>query len=241
MANLAVLDAAGATKYIKADGAGDNGDPHVYRMGSGATDDAAAAGELYPLAGLYQESVDEIDSGDVGRVRMSRRRAVMTAGDFRMLTLTGSDPVPSGSDIVMRYAAAVAVADMQIRNTNPHDFLIPMAMRGWRNLAVFLRSASAFDQEASVEVYGWTDTSSSGRGKMLSVTLPAMAAGAWIAPAAGAGAGLGETVGAATIVTGMLYGIPAFHNSAMPYIGIRVLFSVAPTTGELELIIVRST
>jgi len=81
MANVLVQDGAGVAKYLKATGDGSNGDPFVVQhlMGSGATDDAAAAGELYPIAGLYQATVDEVDDGDVGTVRMTHRRAMMTA------------------------------------------------------------------------------------------------------------------------------------------------------------------
>ena len=48
MANVLVQDGAGVAKYLKATGDGSNGNPFVVQhlMGSGATDDAAAAGEL---------------------------------------------------------------------------------------------------------------------------------------------------------------------------------------------------
>jgi hypothetical protein len=241
MANLAVLDASGATKYIKADGDGTNGDPHVYRMGSGAADDAAAAGELYPIAGIFQASADEVDNGDLGRIRMTRRRAIMTAGDYSVLTLTGAAPIPAGSDIVMRYGAAVNVTDIRIRDTSPRFFLIPLSIRGWRNISVFLRSASAFDQAAAVRFDSWKDTTTSGYGQLLNVTMPAAEVGVWFMPFSGAGASLGESVGDTTMVSGAVYTVPAMRDSAMLYLGIRVSFSVAPITGELELTVVRST
>jgi hypothetical protein len=82
MANVLVQDGAGVAKYLKATGDGSNGDPFVVQhlMGSGATDDAAAAGELYPLAGIYmaENSIDSIDDGDIGRARISQRRVLLT-------------------------------------------------------------------------------------------------------------------------------------------------------------------
>lgn len=49
--------------------------------GNAATDDAAAAGPIYPAAGVYQATPDLVDSGDVGRVRMTAGRQVLVAGD----------------------------------------------------------------------------------------------------------------------------------------------------------------
>lgn len=238
MANLAVLDAAGATKYIKADGAGDNGDPHVYRMGTGATDDAAAAGELYPAAGVYQATVDEVDSGDVGRVRMSRRRALIHAPDHRYFALDGTTPVPSGSDIVGLFGATLVAGDFNIRDTNNHFVFIPMAERGWRKLSVVLRSVSAFDQVMTVRLF-LAASNALNYGLLGEITMPASAVAAAFVPAGGLGAALGEVVGASTMAAGAVYPVPAFRDCGIAGIFLRASFSVAPTTGALALYISR--
>lgn len=54
--------------------------PNIFA--TGATDDAAAAGQIFPMAGLYQSTVDEIDTGDTGRIRVSSRRALINAPDW---------------------------------------------------------------------------------------------------------------------------------------------------------------
>lgn len=53
---------------------------------TGATDDAAVAGQIYPMAGLYQSvstsgQVDLVDSGDAARIRASQRRALVMGPD----------------------------------------------------------------------------------------------------------------------------------------------------------------
>lgn len=56
---------------------------------TGATDDAAAAGQIFPMAGVYQATADEVDDGDVGRVRMDKGRVLMTTGNYRHVDLSG--------------------------------------------------------------------------------------------------------------------------------------------------------
>lgn len=53
---------------------------------TGATDDAAVAGQIYPMAGIYQTvesdgQVDKIDAGDIGRARVTSRRAQVVSPD----------------------------------------------------------------------------------------------------------------------------------------------------------------
>src|SRR5690606_21854043 len=76
---------------------------------SGTTDDAAMAGQLYALAALYvnayegtliPSSVDEVDSGDAGRLRMTRRRALFTAADAMTLTETPTWAGSAGNGIL---------------------------------------------------------------------------------------------------------------------------------------------
>lgn len=93
-------DSTGATRYASATGAGTSGDPDVPIVGSGATDDAAAAGQIFPMAGVYQSTVDEVDAKDVGRVRMSVRRAQMVAPDSRIV-FCNSSTVANAGDILV--------------------------------------------------------------------------------------------------------------------------------------------
>lgn len=57
--------------------------PGKMRVVTGVTDDGAAAGELFSHAGLYQSTVDEIDDGDIGRLRATKRRAGIVVPDHR--------------------------------------------------------------------------------------------------------------------------------------------------------------
>lgn len=241
MANVLVQDGAGVAKYLKATGDGSNGDPFVVQhlMGSGATDDAAAAGELYPIAGLYQATVDEVDSGDVGRFRMSRRRSQIIASDHKIVTLSAAAPVPSDSDIVNLAGGALVAGDFDIRDTNNHYFYIPMAERSWKNLGVLMRSSSAFDQAATVRLIMGVGGSGVTYGLLGELTMPASSVGVSLVPSGGLGASLGEVVGAATMVTGAVYAVPAFRDVSASGIFIRVSFAVAPTTGTLVLYISR--
>ncbi len=54
-------------------------------LNTAAVDDGAAAGELFPAAGLYQATVDEIDDGDLGRLRATKRRAGIVVPDHRLV------------------------------------------------------------------------------------------------------------------------------------------------------------
>jgi hypothetical protein len=241
MANVLVQDGAGVSKYLKATGDGSNGDPFVVQhlMGSGATDDAAAAGELYPIAGLYQATVDEVDAGDVGRVRMSRRRSQIIASDHKIVTLSAAAPVPSDSDIVNQAGGALVAGDFDIRDTNNHYFYIPMAERSWKNLGILMRSSSAFDQAATVRLIMGIGGSSITYGLLGELTMPASSVGVSFVPSGGLGASMGEVVGASTMVTGAVYAVPAFRDVSASGIFIRVSFAVAPTTGTLVLYISR--
>jgi hypothetical protein len=205
---------------------------------TGAADDEAAAGELYPAAGVYRATVDEVDSGDVGRVRMSRRRALIHAPDHQYFELDGTTPVPSGSDIVGLSGATLVAGDFNIRDTNNHFFYIPMAERGWRKLSVVFRSTSAFDQVMTVRLI-LAASNALTYGLLGEITMPASAVAAAFVPAGGLGAALGEIVGASTIVTGAVYPVPAFRDCGMAGIFLRASFSVAPTTGALALYINR--
>lgn len=207
---------------------------------TGATDDAAATGELYPIAGLYQATADAIDNGDIGRARITARRAQIMAVDFQALTINSGAPTPSGSDITELSGAALASTDFSIRDTNWHTFIIPMGVAGWRSLRISLYVTGAFDQAGTFEIIN-APTTSTLIGKLLSVALPASGVQAAFQPFAGAGATAGEVVGGATIVNNAIYTIPALSGSPHSYIACRLQFAVAPTTGTFTLYVNRKS
>lgn len=68
---------------------------------SGATDDAVAAGQIYPLAGIYQATPDEVDDGDLGRVRISKRRGLVTIPDTRAVVLNTTASASDYGDLTV--------------------------------------------------------------------------------------------------------------------------------------------
>lgn len=146
MANVLVQDGAGVAKYLKATGDGSNGDPFVVQhlMGSGATDDAAAAGELYPIAGVYQATNDEVNAGDVGRVRMSARRALIVGSDRRVIAASISSVDYSGDMAISLTSEISGYSALVTGNLGPEEigadpFWLRIPMIEWGNgAAIFL-------------------------------------------------------------------------------------------------------
>lgn len=116
---------------------------------TGATDDAAAAGAIFPLAGLYQTTgtVDEVDTGDVGRIRMTSRRGLIVSPDFS---------VPKGTDTSVGAALDLKVAVDSVQGTynaaatthfqwasssQTRWFMVGMASLGFREAVVSVRNA----------------------------------------------------------------------------------------------------
>lgn len=228
MANVLVQDGAGVAKYLKATGDGSNGDPFVVQhlMGSGATDDAAAAGELYPMGGLFQATVDVIDDGDVGRMRMSRRRAQFTVLDTYYLTLTKTSPAPSDTDITADGSTAIAAGDLEIRDTAIHSFLIPMFE--WQKIAISIYSN--FDQACAVSLHSTIGDTLFG--KLASFTIPAATRRFSIFSQATAAAE-GAIIGGSTVANNAIYAVPGLSLSR--FIVLRLQCAVAPTVGEAIL------
>lgn len=206
--------------------------------GNVVTDDAPAAGPIYPVAGIYQSSPDEIDSGDVGRIRVTRRRAIITASDFKLIALTATNPNPSGNDITEAGGAPVA-SDFQIRDTNPRYFNVPMVRRGWRNVTIGFYTPTAFDQTMDFRLYGVpTGSWSNLWGQLLRTTVSATAVTFTIDSGASDGA-VGELLMADPVLSGRIAHIPALR--VYPSFTIRIAFSVAPTVGEFQMYVTRST
>ena len=233
MGEYTIKDAAGVTKYFKAAGAGTTGNGFETQVDTGATDDAAAAGAIFPLAGLYQTTVDEVDAGDVGRLRMSARRGLVAVPDTRVLALTTATPVPSGSDIVGFSGVALTSADFTIRDTSTHYIIIPLALGGWSN--VIANVSSSLDQAVTVQVNSGFATSLIKLGVLAEFTLPA---GVGVQIASSGAVGIGGVAGAATASNRAHYSIPAMQFA--PYVWVRCTASVAPTSGVVTIDIMRS-
>ncbi len=205
--------------------------------GNVTTDDAPAAGPIYSIAGTYQASPDEIDSGDVGRVRVTRRRALITASDFKLIALTAANPNPSGNDITEAGGAPVA-GDFRIRDTNPRYFNVPMVRRGWRHVTIGFYTPTAFDQTMDLRIYGVPTGSWSNLWALLMRTSVNVSVTFAIDSAFSDGA-VGELVMGDPAYSGRVAHIPALR--AYPSFTIRISFSVAPTVGEFQLYVTRST
>lgn len=122
-------------------------------IATGATDDAAAAGAIFPLAGLYQAigSVDEVDTGDVGRVRMSVRRAMIEAPDYHAWSASSGGVAASHAGIlVTTHATYWSLANYVTPTvdffdgsdagfaTETRTIYIPMLAYGFRRLTINL-------------------------------------------------------------------------------------------------------
>lgn len=241
--NFTFKNASGSTLTAKSKDVSGVHIPATYLVdtsGNVATDDAAAAGPLYPIAGVYQSTVDLVDNGDVGRVRMTRRRGLMTAADCFTLVLDASNPNPSGNDILVGTSAPVA-SDFQIRDTNTRYFYIPIAEGGWRSCVVGFRikSVSSFDQNMNISIriamggdYNWAPS------PLLACTIPVGSA-SLVFDSASASSTIGENIITSSAVNGQLAHVPAM--GVAPAIRADISFSTAPTTGEFILYVARST
>lgn len=196
---------------------------HVMDRSTGQ-DDAVGPGYAAAVGGVYQATVDEVDANDVGIVRMSPRRALVGAADYRTLSLSASTPVPSGSDITNSAGNALTSADFEIRDTNAHFIMIPVASAGWRHVTVVWQ-VTAFDQAATIY------TRRENFGIASYVTLPAGDTQFVICDAGAVGQG--GYAGGASVSAYAVYSIPALEYAG--HILLRIAFAVAPTTGSLSL------
>lgn len=167
-------------------------------------------------------------------------QAVKNWSAAKILTLTGGAPTPAGTDILMGGGGAVAGTDLNIRDTNPHIFQIPMSY--WRHLALEILNDGNYDQDGTVSVYGYSTLSGLGGlyGALLaSFTLDGNVPCTFSIGDGGA-VGQGGTAGGATNTAYSFYNVPALA-SAWPYIGLGIVFGVAPSAGALQLAIMRKT
>jgi hypothetical protein len=100
-------------------------------------DDEAAAGPIFPTAAVYQNTVSEVDNGDIGRVRMSARRAQITSYDVVVVEAFNS----GGTD---------GATDGDIRDTNAHDYDSgDLAIKKNRSLSII----NGLDQTVTIRLY----------------------------------------------------------------------------------------
>lgn len=204
--------------------------------GTGATDDAAAAGALFTAAGMYQLAPDDVNDGDIGRLRMSVRRGLILARDSRSLSLTDGAPTPSGTDLFGVGAGAIAGTDLAIRDTNEHQISIPMAVAGWRHLTINAYTSTPFDQALTCAILG-SATASTFWAKLISFTIPASAMLFGIGEGA---VGLGGIAGGATAVLSAYYGCSAL-GAGWPYLQLTLTAAVAPSAGTIAIHIARTS
>ncbi len=106
-----------------------------------AADDAAAAGPLFPAAGLYQTTPDEVDDGDLGRLRMSARRASVTKPDSNSLVILNNGGTGGAVDGAYRVTQTLT----QLSNLRATGFLTG------RNRAIFIHNG--LDVTTTIDVY----------------------------------------------------------------------------------------
>lgn len=208
-------------------------------IGGAAADDAAAAGNPVPIGGIYQSTVNEVDANDVGHLRITPRRGLITAADYRILAISAATPVPSGSDLQAYNAGwgPVLNTDLEVRDTALHTISIPLACSGWRHLFVSIYTQTAFDQAMTMVIKGNSQDIAGAWSSLASFTIPASSIPFSIGSSGAVGQG--GLAGGATAATGNFYSIPAMQNFAG--ITLNFSFSVAPTVGTFQLFVARST
>ena len=209
-------------------------------ISTGATDDAAAAGQIFPMAGLYDDTAtDEVDEGDVGRMRMSARRAILNTPDFILTEVDAAD-LNAGSVMV----DGITFESLHSLKMGSEDgatygasagIVIPMGVRHWRSLWLAIKNgATAHDQNIAVTVYASPQNSTSlnnPRARVAQFTIPTTAN---LALVVGEGTvGQGGQAGAATAVNLALYALTIPRGT--PYVQI-LLSATTPTTGAFASI-----
>ena len=209
-------------------------------ISTGATDDGAAAGQIFPMAGLYDDTAtDEVDEGDVGRMRMSARRAILNTPDFILTEVDAAD-LNAGSVMV----DGITFESLHSLKMGSEDgatygasagIVIPMGVRHWRSLWLAIKNgATAHDQNIAVTVYASPQNSTSlnnPRARVAQFTIPMTAN---LALVVGEGTvGQGGQAGAATAVNLALYALTIPRGT--PYVQI-LLSATTPTTGAFASI-----
>jgi hypothetical protein len=200
---------------------------------AGATD----AGNPISNGLLVQSAPTLPNDGQRVKWRGTPRGAAYTAGDYRTILLDASTPNPTGNDVVVAFAGtAPQASDFQIRDASAHDFYIPIGASGWRDWTLFVRTSAVFNQNlvfqffpaastgAAFTIYGGTTASTITSGTGRSFTMSSIVGG--------------TTIGA-SVSDLALYTFQ--YGSGQPYLLLRVTAGGTPSSGALELIIIRRT
>jgi hypothetical protein len=206
------------------------------RLATGATDDTAATGEIFPAGGVYQGTVSEVDSGDIGRMRMSARRAALHAMDGGITNALFSDIDSSEKyiDDILFYNLHTGLLGSTDGSTpgTTSVIVIPLAVNYWRDIFIHIRTgANFFDQATTLGLYSaWNNTvvSNSRSSKLMEITLSASTD---VRISMGNGKeGQGGSAGGATASDRDHYEVSV--PEAAPYIQLLLTASTAPTTGQ---------
>ena len=207
-------------------------------IGGAAADDAAAAGNPVPIGAMYQATINEVDDGDVGRLRMTPRRSIIGAADHRMVVLC--DLLGYSVDVVgdltvartpyVNSATYVAPDSIFLKgddaafDTTPVRVRIPMA--NWHAASIGVYNGLGVSATLSVEQIGSLDGDGGGSHATLYSATLSNAAFVQLAPYAG---GSGATNHAQ---------VAGLENPAL-FFQVTITPASDPTTGEWRLHVVR--
>lgn len=135
-------------------------------VGGAAADDAAAAGNPLPVAGVYQATPDEIDDGDVGRVRLSARRAQVLVPDFRAVYAYSGDVSKAGDmegstkNSESGFSAVTAAffdgGDVGF-SADPRWLRVPMGIAGWKEASLIFQNQLGVSVDVTVAAQLYPD------------------------------------------------------------------------------------
>jgi hypothetical protein len=180
-----------------------------------------------PIGGVYQATVDAVDDGDVGRLRMTARRALVTAADFRSTVVTPG-VLTAGSvevdDVLCWQMQAGKFGSVDGVNYGAYSALIiPMAISGYRNCEiVFVNGSTSRDQAITVKI-----SNGNGLSQFCSFILPIINDLTLAISSSGA-VGLGGIAGGATAATQAFYSVPAMSGVSVVAV---TMYSTPPTAG----------
>lgn len=207
----------------------------------GALDGAAfTAGSSYVwpgLAGVYQSTVDVLTAGQRGLARLTSRRAVLVAGDYRSDTLRTSD-ITSGTDILGNTTGLVPGATLTGAFFDGTDVGFGAAARyvyipvsDWKNITIGIVHSLGVDVTLQVSgLMGGSGGHNLTGGANVVLYTSVIATGSELflgATAAGTGAG------AAWV------SVPAFSNPPFKYLSLKFTPASDPASGELRVFVDR--
>lgn len=136
-------------------------------VGGAAADDAAVSGNPVPMGGTYQATPDEIDTGDIGIVRLSARRGQIVVPDFHSVVLSNSSVSGYGdievstvgelSSYTIPTTAFFNGADAGF-NSNARHIKIPMGVAGWRDCEIIFQNQLGTNCQFTVKAMATWDT-----------------------------------------------------------------------------------